>query len=610
MRPHILEGMAAVFEFSQEAPVRAAVPSPNPDSDTVSFTPALLQALSEAEASRATSATALPLPRAAPPLAQENGAANLPEGNAAPGESESPQSSLDLAALAQTQRSQRSKEMRHNAATLPEMAQSPPQISGIMPLPMPAQPPEAAAGAEQQNSPPSLSGNAEELSPLLSPGIEVSLPGQEGQPAPIAATGKQPQEAEAASLREPESEGRPVVGEDSQPTEPGQVSQSEASAPAGQMSGMNQPAAAALSSLVNPAAPNPQNPVNEGPQAANPMPAGEDEGSRKTARSLGDSIESDFQAQKSAPLRGQETIQPTDEGGEDFLLRGMAKISADSASAARQPKADEYTARLPARGEGAEAFSAKSGGEENPLLRSLPDNSPAQEAKGIQSPAAAASSGLQPSPQKPEAAPLQGLIAAEITKAEGPAGEASRPKDPKAEVIESGLMRAQEAPISDSRTNASQSAEAAKPQAAPLRAMEVIEQIANTARLEIGRGQKEISIQLEPPHLGKVQVRVSSEGGIISARLEVSAPAVRDLLEANLEHLRTVLERASLGIGQFTVSLGAGWESGNANAREFQTAEGARRMGFSRLSAEGSPGNLPISRRYFPADGAALDYLA
>jgi flagellar hook-length control protein FliK len=100
----------------------------------------------------------------------------------------------------------------------------------------------------------------------------------------------------------------------------------------------------------------------------------------------------------------------------------------------------------------------------------------------------------------------------------------------------------------------------------------IIEQIAEKAAAALSGGRKEMQIQLDPPSLGKVAVKVTSEGGLITAHLQASAPAARDLLQQNLETLKAALEKADLGIGQCTVSLGSEQNSGG-ETREGQLAE-------------------------------------
>jgi flagellar hook-length control protein FliK len=172
------------------------------------------------------------------------------------------------------------------------------------------------------------------------------------------------------------------------------------------------------------------------------------------------------------------------------------------------------------------------------------------------------------------------------------------------------LLRAAEVRISEPSASAPLKAEAAVIEPARSQTEKVIEQIANAARLEMGQGKKEITVRLEPPELGKVQVRVSSEGGIVSTRLEVAAPAVRDLLEANLEGLRAALQKANVEMGQCTVSLGAGWQGEAANGRGYRTGEVLRRTRLVRPAVQPASGYSAEIRRPIGAEGAAFDRFA
>lgn len=139
---------------------------------------------------------------------------------------------------------------------------------------------------------------------------------------------------------------------------------------------------------------------------------------------------------------------------------------------------------------------------------------------------------------------------------------------------------------------------------------EVLDQVTTAARLEIQQGRREISIQLDPPHLGKVQVRVSSEAGLVSARLEVTSPAVRDLLAANLEHLQSALEQAKVGIGHCSVSLNAGGQGGAADPREPGAPASPQPAQSPRSVEQQAPTYLGALRPPIRRDGVRLDYFA
>jgi flagellar hook-length control protein FliK len=140
--------------------------------------------------------------------------------------------------------------------------------------------------------------------------------------------------------------------------------------------------------------------------------------------------------------------------------------------------------------------------------------------------------------------------------------------------------------------------------------MHIIGEIAEKAALELRQGHTEVRLELDPPDLGRVLVRLTSERGVVAARLEVTLPAVKDLLQENLGNLRTALEKAQVGIGDCTVSLGTARQH-----QEFAPSDHRRQAPapLSRPLPLASQSPLP-SARIFAASpapsAAALDYLA
>ena len=127
--------------------------------------------------------------------------------------------------------------------------------------------------------------------------------------------------------------------------------------------------------------------------------------------------------------------------------------------------------------------------------------------------------------------------------------------------------------ITAAQTNATRGIETSVPQAGAAQAMRMIDQIVEKAQIGFTGGRNEIQIQLDPPELGRVQVRVSSDGGIVTTRIEVSMPEVRNLLESNMQQLRAGLEKANINIGQCSVSLTGEWGSRNMHAQHTPDAQ-------------------------------------
>lgn len=84
----------------------------------------------------------------------------------------------------------------------------------------------------------------------------------------------------------------------------------------------------------------------------------------------------------------------------------------------------------------------------------------------------------------------------------------------------------------------------------------VVQQVA----LGIGRlrrdGGQEISLRLDPPHLGAVRIEARLDGSQLTLQIHASVPATRDLLEQELPRLREALAQQGIVPGQVTVGLG------------------------------------------------------
>jgi flagellar hook-length control protein FliK len=108
--------------------------------------------------------------------------------------------------------------------------------------------------------------------------------------------------------------------------------------------------------------------------------------------------------------------------------------------------------------------------------------------------------------------------------------------------------------------------------------VEIVEQIARAARAELHSGRTELTLRLDPPTLGSVNMRVVSQGAAVTAHLEASAEASRDLINANLPALKEALAGVGIDISHFSVTVGGGERQDMANglpAHPHGTATGA-----------------------------------
>lgn len=90
----------------------------------------------------------------------------------------------------------------------------------------------------------------------------------------------------------------------------------------------------------------------------------------------------------------------------------------------------------------------------------------------------------------------------------------------------------------------------------PVTKENVFNQIVEKATVMAGNGHSEMELDLKPDHLGKIQLRVSLENHLISARFIAESEQVKAILESNLADLKRQLQENGVNVQQLMVSLG------------------------------------------------------
>ena len=128
----------------------------------------------------------------------------------------------------------------------------------------------------------------------------------------------------------------------------------------------------------------------------------------------------------------------------------------------------------------------------------------------------------------------------------------------------------------------------------PLNQAEAFEKIINAARAVRAGSISEISLKLEPDHLGLMRVRLSvDDKQAIQARIQVESHEARTLIENSLNRLRESLAEQGLKVEKFNVDVR---QDHNQSSYQ-QQSSGAGRDGNSRfqsaeLSGRGDSANL------------------
>jgi len=107
---------------------------------------------------------------------------------------------------------------------------------------------------------------------------------------------------------------------------------------------------------------------------------------------------------------------------------------------------------------------------------------------------------------------------------------------------------------------------------------EIIDQIRINLLQSSQNGQKKVTIQLQPPELGKLNIELSLSDKQIEARIYTEHQAVREVILSQIEQLRSQLSQDGLNLGRVDVSVGTFREPESQQAQNglfsFRTGRG------------------------------------
>jgi len=85
---------------------------------------------------------------------------------------------------------------------------------------------------------------------------------------------------------------------------------------------------------------------------------------------------------------------------------------------------------------------------------------------------------------------------------------------------------------------------------------QMLQQVAGKALITLRDGQSEMRLQLTPPDLGRMEMKIVLEDGQMQGKIVVSTPEAKQLFDQNLGELQRQLQQAGVQVGNLDVSLG------------------------------------------------------
>lgn len=99
--------------------------------------------------------------------------------------------------------------------------------------------------------------------------------------------------------------------------------------------------------------------------------------------------------------------------------------------------------------------------------------------------------------------------------------------------------------------------------------LDVLKQITSKVKADYENELNEIKIKLNPQHLGELTIKVSLERGVLSARAFVENTNIKQLLESNIDELKSSLKEQGVEFGSIDVSVGSDSNSEEKNPNFF-----------------------------------------
>ncbi|MEI6125606.1 MAG: flagellar hook-length control protein FliK [Pseudomonadota bacterium] len=90
----------------------------------------------------------------------------------------------------------------------------------------------------------------------------------------------------------------------------------------------------------------------------------------------------------------------------------------------------------------------------------------------------------------------------------------------------------------------------------PVNSAYVIEQLTDKINMAIRHGEQKLSIQLYPPSMGKLNVDLSMKNNHLRAVIIAETPEVKQLLQSNMDQLKTCLESQNIKVENVSVMVG------------------------------------------------------
>ncbi|WP_045421690.1 flagellar hook-length control protein FliK [Vibrio campbellii] len=112
------------------------------------------------------------------------------------------------------------------------------------------------------------------------------------------------------------------------------------------------------------------------------------------------------------------------------------------------------------------------------------------------------------------------------------------------------------------------------------------DQVAEKVQMMMSKNLKNLDIRLDPPELGRMQIRMTMNNDLANVHFTVVNPQARDLIEQTLPRLREMLAQQGMQLADSSVQQQSSGQQQSGYANAEQNGQGSQGRGFSGQSDE------------------------
>lgn len=85
---------------------------------------------------------------------------------------------------------------------------------------------------------------------------------------------------------------------------------------------------------------------------------------------------------------------------------------------------------------------------------------------------------------------------------------------------------------------------------------DILNQVVEQTKIVLGHDKSEMVIQMKPDHLGKLELKIVTEQGIVAAKFIAESQQVKDIIETNMQLLKDSLQKQGISVDGVSVQVG------------------------------------------------------